>query len=263
MSRLEDRRCAWCGGPINQAARRDALTCSKACRQAKSRFRVGPATADATKPMRFAYADPPYPGMAQKYYGTPEVDHRALVDLLVSNYPDGWALSTDSTALQEVLGICPAGVRVACWVKGPRQSSTSYLPRKAWEPLIVSGGRARRFTCEEYSCDVLLWGGRQSSHPGALVGMKPAAFAEWMFQQLDALRGDQLDDLFPGSGAISRAWGLYTRPEASSDGSRTRGSSDTKCQQVLGDGSSPGGSCLAGAERRLGALLAPGDEITE
>ncbi len=158
--------------------------------------------------MHFAYADPPYPGMARRYYQSEEVDHPQLIEGLSRQFPDGWALSTAASTLQQVLAICPAGVRVACWVKGPRQS-VSYFPRSAWEPLIVYRGRARLIGVDEYSCDVLKWGGRQHSHPNAVIGMKPAAFAEWMFGQLGAQQDDQLDDLFPGSGAISRAWSLH------------------------------------------------------
>lgn len=62
------RMCAWCKGPIPDSARRDAVTCSKRCRQARSRFAlaVGGAERPATPsaPLRFAYADPPYPGKA-------------------------------------------------------------------------------------------------------------------------------------------------------------------------------------------------------
>ncbi len=204
------RACWWCRGPINPAARRDALTCSKSCRQAKARFKVSPAPASATDAaqLRFAYADPPYPGMARKYYGTTEVNHPILIGHLLEFFPDGWALSTAESTLQEVLAMCPPGVRVACWVKGARQS-LSWRPRSAWEPLIVYRGRPRLIDASEYSSDVLSWGGRQHSHPGALIGMKPAKFSEWMFQQLGACRGDAFEDVFPGSGAVSRAWDLY------------------------------------------------------
>lgn len=163
--------------------------------------------------MSFAYADPPYPGLARRYYARDprcaEVDHRELVGRLTDEYQDGWALSTSARALVEVLRICPAGVRVACWVKGSR-AGVSYRARNAYEPLIVFRGRARRMTCNEVLDDVLIASGRQHSHPGALVGMKPAPFAAWMFGQLGALRGDALADIFPGSGAITRAWNLYT-----------------------------------------------------
>lgn len=212
----ECRSCEWCHGPIPSSSRSDARTCSKPCRQAKARFKVSPATATAAAPKRFAYADPPYPGMARRYYGTAEVNHRVLIGTLMESYSDGWALSTAASTLQYVLDLCPKGVRVGAWVKGARQCK-SMFPRSAWEPLIVWRGRPRLLAVDEYSCDVLQWGGRQHSHPGALIGMKPAPFAEWMFHQLGALAGDDLDDIFPGSGAIGRAWGLYSDTRASRD----------------------------------------------
>jgi hypothetical protein len=36
--------------------------------------------------------------------------------------------------------------------------------------------------------------------------MKPPRFAVWMFGQLGARAGDELVDLYPGSGAITEAW---------------------------------------------------------
>lgn len=200
--------CAWCGGPIDPAARRDALTCSKACRQAKHRFRVHPASAAALAPKAFGYADPPYPGLARRYYGCPEVNHQILIGTLVRDYPDGWALSTSSDALRAVLPMCPAGVRVGSWHKSERRG-VAYHPRDSWEALIVFSGRARRIPATEACSNTLVGGGRQRTHPGALIGMKPAAYAQWMFAQLGALRGDTLADIFPGSGAIGRAWQLY------------------------------------------------------
>ena len=41
------------------------------------------------------------------------------------------------------------------------------------------------------------------------MGAKPAAFCWWLFDLLGALPGDELVDLFPGSGGIGRAWRLY------------------------------------------------------
>ena len=197
--------------------RRDAKTCSKSCRQAKHRFKVRRAELKATdRPMKFAYADPPYPGLARRYYNCEEVDHRELVDLLVAEYPDGWALSTSSEALRDVWALCPKGTRLHVWVNGPRKVK-SYTALCAFEALLVFGGRRRREAVVEDLSDVLQWGGRQHSHPGALVGMKPAAFCEWMFHLLGASRGDRLDDLFPGSGAIARAWKLYTSPPPAAD----------------------------------------------
>lgn len=163
--------------------------------------------------MRFAYADPPYPKLSKKYYGSHpafggEVDHRALIERLVEEFPQGWALSTNAPSLQPLLKICPNGVRTCIWVKGSRRG-VAFRARNAYEPVLVWGGRPRRLEIDEELDDTLIWGGRQHSHPGALVGMKPAAFSEWLFRQLGAAQGDELHDLFPGSGAIGRAWALY------------------------------------------------------
>lgn len=38
---MQRRPCAWCGGPMPEDARCDATTCSKRCRQAKSRGGTG------------------------------------------------------------------------------------------------------------------------------------------------------------------------------------------------------------------------------
>lgn len=166
--------------------------------------------------MRFAYADPPYPGLAVKYYSEDErcaeVDHAELVRELVENFPDGWALSTSAEALQHVLKLCPEGVRVCPWIHGGRKTP-SKRPRTAWEPLLVYRGRRRSVAVLDDLVDVLVWGGRARSFPGALVGMKPAPFAEWMFRLLGARKGDQLADLFPGSGAVSKAWSIFQANE--------------------------------------------------
>ncbi|MGK5559207.1 hypothetical protein ACSNOI_47180, partial [Actinomadura kijaniata] len=46
--------------------------------------------------------------------------------------------------------------------------------------------------------------------PGRVIGAKPAAFCRWVFDLLGATPGDTLDDLFPGSGAVTRAWAAFT-----------------------------------------------------
>ena len=46
--------------------------------------------------------------------------------------------------------------------------------------------------------------------PGRVIGAKPAAVCRWIFGLLGAAPGDTLDDLFPGSGAVTRAWAAYT-----------------------------------------------------
>lgn len=148
---MTDRRCAWCNGPIAIAARRDSITCSKRCRQARHRFitavGVAPRALDG-QPRRLAYADPPYPGLSARYYAdhpdyAGEVDHEQLIARLSAEY-DAWALSTSAYALQNVLSMCPRGVRVAAWHRGERPNQGALAPQNGWEPVILGGDLTRR-----------------------------------------------------------------------------------------------------------------------
>jgi len=72
--------------PYQAQARRDAVCCSVRCRQARHRFLRAVGYADSVapgRPLRLAYADPPYPGKARLYRDHPdyggEVDHAALL----------------------------------------------------------------------------------------------------------------------------------------------------------------------------------------
>jgi len=46
--------------------------------------------------------------------------------------------------------------------------------------------------------------------PGRVIGAKLAAECLWNFQLLGAGPADTLDDLFPGYGAVTRAWAAYS-----------------------------------------------------
>jgi len=211
---LFPRTCAWCEGPISPRTRADALTCSKRCRQASWRFKVDRCeAAGGGVPMRFAYADPPYPGCAGYYPERQEVDTTKLVAGLVDRYPDGWALSTSSEAAREVWALCPPGTRLHVWVKRTRRVRAVGALR-VWEALLVHGGRPLSTAAAQQLEDVLIYRGRYRAFPGALVGMKPPQFSVWMFRLLGAQPGDRLDDLFPGSGAVGRAWERYTEPSS-------------------------------------------------
>ena len=210
-------RCRWCGHEIDASKRSDATTCGKRCRQAAHRFYRGrPTRRAAIDSMRFAYADPPYPGKARHYKDHPdfagEVDHVALLGELEAAFPDGWALSTSAEALPQLLASCRAGVRVAAWFRGERPT-VSYRPLSAWEPVIYCGGRpllsgpdvaTRRVDALSYVARI------RATDPKRVIGAKPAAFCWWLFDLLGAFPGDELVDLFPGSGGIGRAWRLYT-----------------------------------------------------
>lgn len=162
--------------------------------------------------MRFAYADPPYPGQAARYYAghadfAGEVDHGELAARLVLEYPDGWALSTSARALPDVLALCPAGVRVGVWVRGARPTVSAW-PLSAWEAVVFVGGR--RLPSRDVVDDVLVYTARpRLSDPGRVVGAKPARFCYWLFDLLGARGGDELVDLFPGSSGVARAWAVF------------------------------------------------------
>lgn len=168
--------------------------------------------------MRFAYADPPYPGQSRRLYGdhpdfAGEVDHRALVDRLVSEYPDGWALSTGAKMLPEVLRLCPDDVRVLAWVKTDAPPFTIRV-QYTWEPVILRGGRrydgGPRTTKDSLvapSCGAM--GSGVHRDPNHVVGKKPPRFCRWLFDCFGARAGDELHDLFPGSGGVGREWDAY------------------------------------------------------
>jgi hypothetical protein len=175
----------------------------------------------ASPSRRMAYADPPYPGQAKRHYKNAtdcegvtwagdEVDHPALIERLLTEYPDGWALSTSSTALREVWNLCP-DARVAVWTKGFAAFKNQRITF-AWEPVLYM---ARGGVAEDVGVFVRDW---VSAMPPVFVGertmirgQKPELFCFWLFDLLGLGPDDVLDDLFPGSGAVMEAWERWRR----------------------------------------------------
>lgn len=158
--------------------------------------------------IKAAYADPPYPGQARKHYRNQplcaEVNHAALIATLCDQY-DCWALSTSSTALQAVLALCPPDVRIGAWVKPFASFKPGVNPAYAWEPVIIWGGRS-------WGRDVPTvrdWVAANITLRRGLSGAKPAAFCQWLFRFMGLRPGDELHDLYPGTGIVSRQWSLY------------------------------------------------------
>ncbi len=156
--------------------------------------------------MRAAYADPPYPGMARKHYGSDpsgitaaEVDHSALIERLRGF--DAWALSTSSVALASILPLCPEA-RIGAWVKPFASFKPGVNPAYAWEPVLFVSGRKRKRT----EPTVRDWVSANITLQKGTHGAKPTAFCEWLFDLLGMEPGDEFHDLFHGSGAVTRAW---------------------------------------------------------
>jgi hypothetical protein len=166
--------------------------------------------------MRIAYADPPYPGKAARFYKgregyAGEVDHYRLVLSLATSY-DGWALSTGAYALRELLPFCPPEAQMAPWVKPNGVSGQTFGPHNAWEPVIYCPARRLRGGVRDWLRAKPARGG------GDLPGRKPLAFCAWLFDLLGMLPGDELVDLFPGTGIVSRAWRELSLRTSATDG---------------------------------------------
>ena len=166
--------------------------------------------------LRIAYADPPYIGQAKKHYGKngdtfagdiAEVDHHALIERLVDEFPDGWALSCKTNSLRELLPLCPPDVRVLAWVKRFAVIKKNVAPSYAWEPVIKWRGR-NPWSEHRHIKDWTMT--NPSIRQDRFVGAKPQMFCLWLFACLGLRAGDELVALFPGSGSVGDAWATYT-----------------------------------------------------
>lgn len=159
--------------------------------------------------MRIAYADPPYPGCAHLYKDQPdyagEVDHLSLLRRLESEY-DGWVLHTAATPAAIAM-LAPlvehTGARWMAWVKGFAAFKRNVSVAYAWEPVIVKAARkpvvSKRLVMRDWiECPITLRRG--------LTGAKPEAVCHWAFEMVGARPEDMMDDLFPGTGAVTEAW---------------------------------------------------------
>jgi hypothetical protein len=170
----------------------------------------------ASAAMHFAYADPPYLGQGKRHYGQLHKDaadcdkpqwHATLIRRLSDEYPDGWAMSASSTSLRLLLPLCPQDVRVGAWVKPVCSFKPNVNPAYSWEPVIWRGGRKRRRWEQKVLDHTIISVNMQ--HRLDFVGAKSAAFVHWLIRLLNIQKQDQIDDLFPGSGAVTRhiqAW---------------------------------------------------------
>jgi hypothetical protein len=156
--------------------------------------------------MRFAYADPPYLGMAKRYPEHPEAHiwddpetHRQLISRLCADYPDGWALSASSPSLRTIMPMCPDDVRIGAWVKPFAVFKANVRIAYAWEPVIFCGGRKSSKDGAPVGRD---WFSHVITLKRGTIGTKPPKFCRWVLDLLGYVDGDTVDDLFPGSGAM-------------------------------------------------------------
>lgn len=160
--------------------------------------------------MRVAYADPPYMGKSKKHYGAHpdyagEVAMDDLIYRLVSEFPDGWALSCNSSNLRVLLPLCPDDTRVGAWVKPFAVFKKGVNPIYAWEPVLFRGGGTKKLEGAHFD-----WV-KVTPMMRGFIGAKPEEFCFWVFSLLRLRPGDELIDMFPGTGGVTRAWEKWQR----------------------------------------------------
>lgn len=160
--------------------------------------------------MKLGYADPPYVGCAHLYRDQPdyagEVDHAALIERLQGEF-DGWVLHAAAT-VESYATIMPLvrtipGVRVCQWVKTFAAFKRNVPVAYASEPVFIKASRkpvvSKRLVMRDWiNCPITMKRG--------LTGAKPEAVCHWAFEIAAARPDDELHDLFPGTGAVTKAW---------------------------------------------------------
>jgi hypothetical protein len=156
--------------------------------------------------VRLAYADPPYLGQGNRYDHDDAgrwddvAEHHALLAHLSASY-DGWAMSCSAPSLRDLLPGAPAKTRVAAWVKPFAAYKRSVRIAYTWEPVLFVPAR-------DSSTDGAPVGRDHLSEPMAmrrgLIGAKPPRFCTWVLDLVGYIPGDEIDDLFPGTGVMGR-----------------------------------------------------------
>jgi hypothetical protein len=176
--------------------------------------------------LKLCIADPPYLGRAVRWYGAggigytagqgqadnhPEAHiwdnpetHKQLARDLLENY-DGFAIAMSVHSLSTYLDVIETedrnGIRVCVWHKNSALPSANRVQNN-WEPVIVKIPQNRRAhksglsTKDVFTCAPLRSG---------FVGSKPPEWTRWVLDLLGYKDGDEVIDLFEGSGAVSRA----------------------------------------------------------
>jgi len=163
--------------------------------------------------MKFAYADPPYIGQAKRHYDCEEIDHELLLYRLCTEFPDGWALSCSSSSLRQLMRMpsMPDDIRVASWVKSFGAFKRGVRPAYMWEPVLFRGGRN---PCNGHRALIPEKNGKQTTPKDfiiepitlkkGLVGAKPPRVCRWILDLLNVQPGDEVVDLYPGTGIMGR-----------------------------------------------------------
>lgn len=161
--------------------------------------------------MKLLYADPPYIGQSHRHYRNHpdyagEVDHVELMAQL--DEADGYVLHMSAPSIPEVArimakyGYC-GGARWMAWVKPFAAFKCNVPVAYAWEPVLVQEARKPEVSGRMVMRD---WLAEPIAMQRGLPGAKPERVCRWLFEVMGASPADQFVDLYPGTGAVMRAW---------------------------------------------------------
>ena len=177
--------------------------------------------------MKLCIADPPYLGRAVRFYGEggcgigngegqadnhpdaylwdePET-HKNLVKKLEENY-DGWAIAMSVHSLSTYLSIIETdsrnGIRVCVWHKPSAVTSGNRITNH-WEPVLIRVPETRKGwkSGAPRVKDIATF----NSPKVNFMGAKPVEWTHWILDLLGYQEGDEVNDLFHGSGAVTHA----------------------------------------------------------
>ena len=103
------------------------------------------------RPLRAAYAVPPYLRLAKKFYCAMHPDaaeydkpetHQRLIEQLCDEY-DCCAISLHTPARKYIFPMCPDDMRLIAWTKTFASFKPGVGVAYTWEAVIVRGGRRR------------------------------------------------------------------------------------------------------------------------
>lgn len=173
--------------------------------------------------MKLGYADPPYLGCGKLYakhhpaaldWDAPET-HVKLVERLQDEF-GGWVLHASATpesiALYAPLAL-KTGAPWCSWVKGFAAFKRNVPVAYAWEPVLIKPLRKPVVSKRLIMRD---WIQESVTLKRGLTGAKPEAVVHWALELAAVRPDDYLCDLFPGTGAVEKAWrtwqGKFTLP---------------------------------------------------
>lgn len=176
---------------------------------------------------RLCIADPPYLGRAVRWYGeggcgngygqgqadnhadaakwdNPET-HKQLVRDLQANF-DGWAIAMSVHSLSTYLSVVETdsrnGIRVCVWHKPSAMTSGNRITN-SWEPVLVKVPKDRKGWGSGLPriTDVATINPPRSG----FIGAKPIEWTYWVLDLMGYQDGDEVVDMFEGSGAVRQA----------------------------------------------------------